>query len=117
MRHSLGLCLAVALTLLPALAGCSGDRTPQAQPAAPATSATTPGAPTAAPSSVQPAPPAPAPTAVRTAVLNAFTACMRKEGIPIPDGATDSWTPGPDVDPAQAQKAVITCVRYATPPS
>ncbi|RAY15640.1 hypothetical protein DPM19_07565 [Actinomadura craniellae] len=121
MQFTFGRRHAAALVLLPALTltACGGDDTSSAPPpsatgapSAPAAgSAPAPGASggTTGPRSVAPVPPQPT-------ELRALTACMRKEGINIPE-PPQTWSPPPGFDMRKGQIALQKCMKQLAPPS
>lgn len=110
-------CHLAALLLAPALAltACGGDG---AEPAASAPPNT--GTPSTAPSgggdaptggsNTAPKPPSSAPSKV----VNAFVACMREQGVKVPEDPS-TWQPDPQN--GRTQKALVTCMKSAGAPS
>ncbi|MFB4305442.1 hypothetical protein [Actinomadura sp. GTD37] len=104
-----------ALLLVPALAltACGGDDGDGAKPTASA-SATTGGeasAPGGAGDSAQGGAvkaPGGVPSSAPPKVVNAFVACMRKQGVKMPSD-TSTWRPDPQ--DGRTQKALMTCMK------
>ncbi|WP_165950481.1 hypothetical protein, partial [Actinomadura sp. GC306] len=54
------------------------------------------------------------PSAVPSKVVNAFVACMRKQGIKVPKDV-DTWRPDPQ--DGRTQKALMACIGRSGAPS
>ncbi|MFG2087476.1 MULTISPECIES: hypothetical protein [unclassified Spirillospora] len=101
-----------AVLLVPALAltACGGDG--GAEPtAAPLPASSTPVAP---PTGEGPGEAPGTPSAVPSKVVNAFVACMRKQGVEVPDDVR-TWKPDPQDE--RTQKALMACIGRSGAPS
>ena len=101
------------LLLVPALAlsACGGDGdpepTPSAQPTAESPAATPSGDTGGGDSSTGGGATPGLPSAVPSKVVNAFVACMRKQGVKVPEDVT-TWQPDPQ--DGRTQKALMACI-------
>ncbi|TDB97458.1 hypothetical protein [Actinomadura sp. 7K534] len=101
------------LLLVPALAlsACGGDGgpepTPSAQPTAESPAATPSGDAGGGDSSTGGGATPGLPSAVPSKVVNAFVACMRKQGVKVPQDVT-TWQPDPQ--DGRTQKALMACI-------
>ncbi|MEU8117729.1 hypothetical protein AB0C21_03360 [Spirillospora sp. NPDC049024] len=110
-----------ALLLVPALAltACGGDGG-NPKPTAPAQADATASAPDDSSGAGDSAKggsakaPAGAPTSAPPKAVNAFVACMRKQGVKVPKDTT-GWRPDPQ--DGRTQKALMACMKSAGAPT